>query len=54
MYAATSTYLSQLINLPKLKAIIFAEFDADKGPVIRIQVSKNFFFFLRIFASFFT
>lgn len=41
MYAATSTYHSQLINVPKLKTIIFAEFDADKGPVIRIQVSEN-------------
>ncbi|EFO25851.1 hypothetical protein LOAG_02632 [Loa loa] len=51
MYAATSTYLSQLINLPKLKAIIFAEFDADKGPVIRIQV-PDFLFDTKRFDTF--
>ncbi|VDN25473.1 unnamed protein product [Gongylonema pulchrum] len=43
MYAATSTYLSQLIDIPKLKGIIFAEFDADKGPVIRVQVPDVLF-----------
>ncbi|KAK6112682.1 Nitrogen permease regulator 2 family protein [Brugia pahangi] len=51
MYAATSTYLSQLINVPKLKAIIFAEFDADKGPVIRIQI-PDFLFDAKRFDTF--
>lgn len=51
MYAATSTYLSQLINVPKLKAIIFAEFDADKGPVIRIQM-PDFLFDAKRFDTF--
>ncbi|CAG9533316.1 unnamed protein product [Cercopithifilaria johnstoni] len=51
MYAATSTYRSQLINVPKLKAIIFAEFDADKGPVIRIQV-PDFLFDAKRFDTF--
>uniref|UniRef100_A0A8R1XST2 Nitrogen permease regulator 2-like protein n=1 Tax=Onchocerca volvulus TaxID=6282 RepID=A0A8R1XST2_ONCVO len=51
MYAATSTYLSQVFNVPKLKAIIFAEFDADKGPVIRIQV-PHFLFDAKIFDTF--
>ncbi|VDM11943.1 unnamed protein product [Wuchereria bancrofti] len=51
MYAATSTYLSQLINVPKLKAIIFAEFDANKGPVIRIQM-PDFLFDAKRFDTF--
>ncbi|KAL3989575.1 Nitrogen permease regulator 2 family protein [Acanthocheilonema viteae] len=51
MYAATSTYHSQLIKVPKLKAIIFAEFDADKGPVIRIQV-PGFLFDAKRFDTF--
>ncbi|VDP12879.1 unnamed protein product [Onchocerca flexuosa] len=51
MYAATSTYLSQVFNVPKLKAIIFAEFDAEKGPVIRIQV-PDFLFDAKRFDTF--
>ncbi|VDK82494.1 unnamed protein product [Litomosoides sigmodontis] len=51
MYATTSTYHSQLINRPRLKAIIFAEFDANKGPVIRIQV-PDFLFDARRFDTF--
>ncbi|VDM96333.1 unnamed protein product [Thelazia callipaeda] len=50
MYSATSTY-SQLVDVPKLKAIIFAEFDADKGPVIKIQV-PNFLFDTKTFDTF--
>lgn len=41
MYAASSTFHSQPTEIPKLTGIIFAEFDAEKGPVITYQVCLN-------------
>uniref|UniRef100_A0A0M3IEX8 Nitrogen permease regulator 2 n=1 Tax=Ascaris lumbricoides TaxID=6252 RepID=A0A0M3IEX8_ASCLU len=40
---ALNSFFPSPSDVPKLKAIIFAEFDADKGPVIRFQVPEVVF-----------
>ncbi|VDM40120.1 unnamed protein product [Toxocara canis] len=40
---ALNSFFPNPSEMPKLKAIIFAEFDADKGPVIRFQVPEVLF-----------
>lgn len=48
MPSALNTFFPHSSGVPKLKAIIFAEFDSNKGPVITFQV----WLFLNIHASF--
>ncbi|MFH4980185.1 hypothetical protein AB6A40_006894 [Gnathostoma spinigerum] len=43
MSGALNCFFANHSDVPKLKAIIFAEFDADKGPVIRYQVPEEIF-----------
>lgn len=43
MPSALRCFFPNPADVPKLKAIIFAEFDSDKGPVIRFQVPEKIF-----------
>uniref|UniRef100_A0A0N4UQM6 Nitrogen permease regulator 2 n=1 Tax=Dracunculus medinensis TaxID=318479 RepID=A0A0N4UQM6_DRAME len=43
MPSALNTFFPHSSGVPKLKAIIFAEFDSNKGPVITFQVPKLLF-----------